>query len=477
MKAVFNKHQDDTTITTVIGESIIGREADKNEAEEKMLSIYDIYSKFKRSVILCIMSSLGFLSIFDELVYTPALPAMIKDFHTTETLGFLTVGSYLFGMGLSSLIWGVLSDYYGRKTVTIYALICLILSSIGCYLSPNIYIFIICRALQGCLVAVTAVIGQGTIADIYSPNNRGTAYGIFYGFFSFGGFCGPTLGGQISRHYGWRSIFILVTILTFVLFICYVLIVPETLQYKVMCTYKNQRKITLMESNQISEPKLMNPCLPLLHIRDSTIIPYAFVAVCNFSAINCGTVLFSTEMAEAPYFFHEDIVGLLFIPISIAYLLGSIVGGKLSDLFVNRYYHLSKILEISMIPGLIFSILTIVGLAIYGWSRQYGLHFSIPTLGQILFIFGQAVTRPGIMSYLTIKYQDQAASISAAINFLQTLLTSIILPLAPRVVQAIKDGPFFTILAAANLLTTIVAAFIISRKLRLSKNSETKSLL
>jgi multidrug resistance protein len=428
-------------------------------------------------MMLFFICFLGFLSSLDEIIYLPALPVMVKDFHTTQTLGLLTISIYLFAMAISSLIWGVLSDYYGRKPITIFGIGAFILSTVGCYFSPNIYMFLVFRGLQGCSVSETLVVAQATIADIYQPNDRGSAYGILYAFFFSAGLLGPTIGGQLSYYYGWRSTFILVTIISLVLFISYVLLVPETQQYKVICRYKNQQKITLLESDQVFEPKLTNPCLPLLYLMDSTIIPYAFVLIFGFIGATCALTLISTETTKPPYSYHADTIGLLFIPVATSYLLGSVIGGKLSDLVAIKFFQDSKILEGRILPGLLFSVLTSVGLVIYGWAFQYGVNIIVPILGQVICGFGQSAMRPGILSYITIKRQDHAAGISSAINCVQILLTSILFTFAAKIVQLINDGPFFTSLAVCNLSTTIIAAVIFCKKLRLSQNPEKKMLL
>ncbi|CAF1312201.1 unnamed protein product [Didymodactylos carnosus] len=423
------------------------------------------------------LASKADLPSFDEVVYLPALLEMVKDYESTKTLGLLTISIYLFTMSLSSLIWGVLADYYGRKPMVISGFGAFILSSIGCYFSPNIYILLIFRALQGCFISVAVVVGQGTIADIYRPNQRGTPYGIFYAFFFAAGLLAPALGGVVCQQLGWRATFILVTTISFILFISYILIVPETQQYTVICTYQSQQQITLIESDQVSKPTLTNPCAPLSYLIDSTIIPYISVLACSYIAVNCSALLVPTELAESPYSFRPNKIGLLFIPIAAAFLIGSVVGGKLSDLITMKFFQTSKLLEGRMIPGLIFSILISIGLIIYAWAFQYGTYILIPILGQMLAGFGQAASRPGVISYVTVKYQESAASIIAANTFVQQLSTAIVLTFTVQIVQVIHEGAFFTTLALCNVLTTLAAAMIICRKLISSRSPEKKLLL
>ena len=484
MRSVSDHQQADTTSTTAAAivaaaaATIVGKDTSKNEEEKKMLSIYDLHSKYEKTVILLITSFVGFLSLLDELIYIPALPVMTKDFKTTEAMGLLTISLYLFGTSVSGLVWGLLSDCYGRKPITTFGLGCLILSTIGCYLSPNIYALLVCRALQGCLVSVTVVVGQGTIADIYHPNDRGTAYGIFYAVLSFAGLCAPALGGQISYYYGWKSIFLFLTVISSLLFISYVLIIPETQQYKVICTYQRQQKITLIESDQVSRPEWRNPCSLLLNLSDFTTFSYIAVLVCGSLAANISTAIFALDLGKPPYSYPQNIVGMLFIPGATAYLLGSLIGGKVSDLVsTKQIFSLSQIPDGRIVPGLIFSLLIIVGLTTYGWTITYGTHVVVPIIGQFLIVFGQAATIPGILSYFTIKYQEHSGSISSLTTFLPLFMSSIVLTFTGQIIVVIHNGPFFTTLAVCTLLTTTVAAGIIFRKLTLSKSPETELLL
>ncbi|CAF1076100.1 unnamed protein product [Adineta ricciae] len=445
--------------------------------EKKLQSIYETYDQFQKLLILFNICALAIFSVFDELVYLPALPETIKDFNTTETMGLLTISMYLFGLALSSLLWGALSDYYGRKPIMIFALVCLIFSGLGCYLSPNIYVFIIFRALQGCLVSASVVVAQGTIADVYDQNHRGEIYGIFYGCSSLSGLTGPVFGGEISQRYGWRSTFIFTTILVTVLLIIYVLSVPETHQYMVTRKYLDEKGVKLLECDQSQEPKLINPCLPLCYLNHCSILPYLLPLVAGMLAFKCCSVMLTTTMSLPPYSLSESAVGMLYIPLGIAYLLGSVVGGDLADYVARRSFRISKILEGRMIPGLLLSLTTIIGLLLFGWTIGKVPHAIIPLTGQVLAVFGGSTTRPGILSYLTSKYQENSGSVSSLAYSFQYLVASIVVSFIAPTIEIIHSGPFFTILAIVSLSTTIIAFVSIYEKFRSDQNSEMQSLL
>lgn len=462
----------DSAVTTSILD-----DAKQNDNElEKPLSIYDIHGGSKKRMLI-IISCLGFLATFDEIIYVPALPQMVADFHTTETLGFLSISIYFFTIAVSSMFWGVLADYYGRKPTVTFGLIFFILSLYVCSLSTNIYIFLVGRGLQGCFISVTVIAGQAMVADIYSPSDRASAYGIFYAFYFSAGFLAPTVGGVLSASFGWRYTFIFVSAISFILLMSYVVVVPETLQYKVIVMYQNKRNISLLESDQVSRPTLTNPCLPFTMLAECNIIPYITVLICGFVTVNCAMLLLSTEVTKPPYLYREDVIGILFIPICVAYLSGSIIGGKVPELVANKFFPESKTSEVRMVPGLVFSLIAVIGLLIYGWTLQYRINIALVMLGQIFCAFGQTATRPGIMAYLTIEYQDRAAIIGSLINFLQQMLTAIVLAFIANITNKIGDGPFFTVLAALNLLSTVVMFAAMYRRITLSRDPEKKLLL
>ncbi|CAF0880730.1 unnamed protein product [Adineta steineri] len=440
------------------------------DAKEYLPSVYGTYAKVKKNIILFIISGLGFLSAFDDLIYAPALSAVVQDLHTTETLGLLTITVYVFASCLCGLIWGVLSDCYGRRLIMSFGLSGFVLSVIGSYFSPNISVFLICRALQGCFICVTLIVGQATIADIYQPNERGRAIALFYGFYFVAALVGPIIGGPLSYHFGWRSTFILVGFLAILLFITYILFVPETQQYLIVCKYE-KAGIKLIEFDSLVKPILENPCLPLKYLKETTILPYVFVLAFGYVSMNVAQLFFSIQLSKAPYYYKSNLIGILYLPMSIAKFSGSIIGGSLSDYAAIKYMKTSQIDEGHVVPALLFSILTPVGLIIYGWSFQYSMHVSLPVIGLIICGLGQTATRPGIYSFYTIKYQQYSASVTAANNFVQLLLTSIMLTFTAIIVESIGNGLYFSIIALGNILTTIVPAMIISRKIRLSNIS------
>ena len=114
------------------------------------------FSKFKLIIILAFMSSIAPLSTD---MYLPALAHVQSSFLASEFLTQLSLASFFIAFALGQLIYGPLSDTFGRKTPLMIGILIFIASSLGCVLVDNIYIFITLRffeALGGCAGVVIA---------------------------------------------------------------------------------------------------------------------------------------------------------------------------------------------------------------------------------------------------------------------------------------------------------------------------------
>lgn len=75
---------------------------------------------------------------------------MQEDLRTSSSLVSLTVALYTFANGITALIWGPSSDYFGRKVNYLVSMAAFLAISAGCIFAPDINVLIILRALQGC---------------------------------------------------------------------------------------------------------------------------------------------------------------------------------------------------------------------------------------------------------------------------------------------------------------------------------------
>jgi multidrug resistance protein len=142
----------------------------------------------------------------DSTVVAVAFPNFIKDLGTNVIWAGWTISIYLVGVTTVTPLAGSLSDSFGRKRVFLISLILFTGSSLLCALSPNIYVLVAFRFLQGVGGASFFPTAAGIVSDQF-PENRERDIGLFSSIFAIGNIIGPNLGGWIVGQYSWRYIF------------------------------------------------------------------------------------------------------------------------------------------------------------------------------------------------------------------------------------------------------------------------------
>jgi MFS family permease len=167
------------------------------------IRIYDVFNKSQHRIILFWMLVTVLFFPFYDIIYLPAIDTIAKDLKTTETIPGLTISMYSLCNGISCLIWGVISDRWGRNITMRIGLLLFLLSSIFCIFTSNKYLLLILRIFQGCTISVTAVVSLGShYADIYPPDQRGWAVGMLFIPVLLGVILGPIIGGILTHSYG-----------------------------------------------------------------------------------------------------------------------------------------------------------------------------------------------------------------------------------------------------------------------------------
>lgn len=139
-------------------------------------------------------SSLVLNSTFASSAPSGIAPQMVSHFHVSQEVATLMISLFVAGYCVGPLIWGPLSEFYGRRPVFIVSFTGYIGFQVGCALAPNTGSILVFRFLSGTFAACPLTNAGALLADIWNTDERGTAMS-FYGLAPFSG---PSVAPLIS---------------------------------------------------------------------------------------------------------------------------------------------------------------------------------------------------------------------------------------------------------------------------------------
>ncbi len=180
----------------------------------------------RNAIILGLLAAIGPFAID---MYLPALPAIAADLHTSTILTQMTLMAYFAGFGLSQIVYGPASDMSGRKPPLYFGLSLFIMGSIGCAFSPGIASLILCRFIQGVGGAAVMVVPRAVIRDLHTGIEATRLMSFVMLVLSVSPILAPLAGSALIVPFGWRAVFVAVTIIALLGFLLVALALPETL--------------------------------------------------------------------------------------------------------------------------------------------------------------------------------------------------------------------------------------------------------
>lgn len=157
--------------------------------------------------VLAVLSVLmGFASISTDL-YLPAMPLISHSLQANERLIELTISGYLIGFSLGQLLWGPISDHYGRRSCVAIGLVLFVIGSAGCALSGSAQAMIGWRIVQAVGACASVSLSRAMVRDLYEGARAAQMLSILITVMAIAPLVGPLAGGQIAAIAGWRAIF------------------------------------------------------------------------------------------------------------------------------------------------------------------------------------------------------------------------------------------------------------------------------
>lgn len=136
-----------------------------------------------------------------------ALPYIQKDLSANAITLSWIVTAYLLSTAVCLVPAGKIADIYGRKKLFLLGLIIYSIATLLCSLATSAIFLIMIRVVQGVGASIVLTTATAILTSVYPPQERGKALGVNVSMVYIGLACGPTIGGILTTHLGWRSIF------------------------------------------------------------------------------------------------------------------------------------------------------------------------------------------------------------------------------------------------------------------------------
>ena len=168
-------------------------------------------TNIKLTIVAALLAMLGPFSID---TYLPSFPAIEQEFSISRATLSQSLSVYLTVFGITTLVWGPMSDRIGRRLVILTSLIIYAFASIGCAYADNSTSFLIYRSLQGLGASGGFIAGRAMIRDAHSAEYAQKSMSQVMLLFALAPALAPIIGGWLQDISGWRSIFWFLTIFT-----------------------------------------------------------------------------------------------------------------------------------------------------------------------------------------------------------------------------------------------------------------------
>ncbi len=266
--------------------------------------------------------SLGFLMLLAALtalgplstdMYLPTLPALKGEFSADVGRVQLTLSLFLVGFAVTQLIYGPVSDRFGRKKPILFGLGLYIVATACCTFAWSIEALIAGRFLQALGACAGVVLGRAVVRDLFTRERAARMLSYLGMAMSFAPMIAPTVGGYLQLAFGWKSVFVAQVVFGLALFV---------LAWR-----------QLPESNLSPDPHALSPRRMLRNyatlLTSRRYIGYALAVAAGYAGL-FSWISGSSFVLIDVYGVPSEHFGLYFAGICIGYIIGTLISARAS---------------------------------------------------------------------------------------------------------------------------------------------------
>lgn len=354
-------------------------------------------------LLLALLTALGPLSID---MYLPALTNIEQGLNAVAGSAGMTLSSFFIGMALGQLLYGPVSDAFGRKLPLYIGIVIFVIASIGCALAQSMESLVIWRGIQALGACAGGVVSRAIVRDRCTPVETAQAFSLLLLVMGLAPILSPSLGGILLLWFDWRALFVLLVIVGLI---------------SLACVHWGLQE-TLAAPKPLSLRSIGADYAALLRDREFMLLSIAggFSMAAMFSYIVGSPFVFIELHQLSPQQF-----SLLFGSCALAMILFSQLNSRLV-----RRWHMAQLLLPALVVA-VLALLLLIGLALWA-AAPWWSHW----LMVLLFMASLGFVAPNTAALALAKQGARAGTASALMGALQFTVAGI----ASAIIGAWHDG-------------------------------------
>jgi len=378
----------------------------------------------KRMIIL--LAAVSALGPVGMQILLPALPVIKQKFYVTNDVAQLTLSLSMLAIAIGTLVYGPLSDKFGRKRVMLIGIVITIFGSIVCFVADSIMLLISGRFIQAFGGAVGLVLARAIVRDVYGPEEAARVIATLVMVMVVLPMMSPALGGELMQRFGFESVFIVIAFASAIAFVFLFLWLPETLAKPV--PFEGVKSMLMTFSKLFASRVFCGYAFCV-----------TFVSVVFFSFISAAPEIMVSVLKRPPTEY-----GYYFIMIPAGFMTGNYVARH-----YGRTISIDNMIAIGASIG-VFGIVLALLLQTLGMSSPVALFLPIA-----LAVFGNGITLPNAQAAAINEFPEYAGTASGLTGFLQMAVSSV----AAQAVALIFNGTVYPLLGLM-LVASIISLLI-----------------
>lgn len=295
-------------------------------------------------------------------MYLPSLPNIARAFDVPAAAAAATLTSFMAGFSIGMLLYGPVSDAYGRRPVLLGGIALFTVASVACWLSFSIGELIVLRFLQALGAGAASVLSRAIARDAHEPSDAAKVLSMVAIVTAIGPLLAPLIGGQLLLLGGWRVVFVALTLFGLVCAVAAYIGVPETWP-------ADKRESSAVLRSFAAYGRLLRDPLVWGHLLCGGM---AFAAM--FTYISATPFVYIEYFHVSPQHY-----GLFFG----ANIIGIMIGNFLNTRLVGRLGALRMVSTASTVSAVASIFVALMCLTGWGglWSIVFGLFFVVGVVG------------------------------------------------------------------------------------------------